>query len=55
MSNGAIVAGEVAKVLLMMYFQQMREAGLTPEQSELLYIKERQKFLESDPKIIPEV
>lgn len=53
--GGVVVAGEVAKILLQMYFQQMQMAGLTAEQSEKLYLETRLAFLSNDPSKIPTV
>ena len=53
--GGIVVAGEVAKILLQMYFQQMQLAGLTSEQSEKLYLETRLAFLSNDPSKIPTV
>jgi len=53
--GGVVVAGEVAKILLQMYFQQMQMAGLTAEQSERLYLETRLAFLSKDPSKIPTV
>jgi len=52
---GVVIAGEVAKVLLQMYFQQLAMAGLTAEESEKLYLATRLALLNSDPSKIPEV
>ena len=51
----AAIAGEVAKVLLGMYFQQLRTAGLSAEESEKLYLTTRLTFLSNDPSKIPTV
>lgn len=57
MSTGAavVVAGEVAKVLLQLYFQQLQMAGLSAEEAEKLYLKTRLEFLENNPAKIPNV
>ena len=57
MANGAAIAlwAEVAKLLIMMAFQQMQRAGMTPAEIEKLYLQERLKFLASDPSKIPDV
>jgi hypothetical protein len=52
---GVVIAGEVAKVLLQMYFQQLAMAGLSAEEAEKLYLTTRLAFLNSDPSKIPEV
>lgn len=50
-----VIAGEVAKVLLGLYFQYMKQAGLTAEESEKLYLETRLAFLNNDPSKIPNV
>jgi hypothetical protein len=57
MSNGTavVVAGEVAKLLLQLYFQQVQQAGLSAEDSEKLYLTTRLEFLSKDPAKIPDV
>jgi hypothetical protein len=52
---GVVVAGEVAKILLQMYFQQIQMAGLSAEESEKLYLTTRLSFLSNDPAKIPTV
>jgi hypothetical protein len=52
---GVVLAGEVAKVLLQMYFQQLQMAGLSAEESEKLYLTTRLAFLSNDPSKIPTV
>jgi len=54
---GAEVAAvaEVVKLLIMLAFQQAQLAGLSAEEFEKVYLRERLKFLESDPKKIPEL
>lgn len=52
---GVVIAGEVAKVLLQMYFQQLAMAGLSAEEAEKLYLTTRLAFLNSDPNKIPNV
>ena len=52
---GVVIAGEVAKVLLQLYFQQLQMAGLTAEESEKLYLTTRLAFLSNDPAKIPTV
>lgn len=52
----AVAAGlEVVKLLLMLAFQASRNANLTPEQFEKLYLEQRLAFLSNDPSKIPEV
>ena len=52
-TGAVIVAGEVAKVLLQLYFQQLQLAGLSAEESEKLYLTTRLEFLSKDPAKIP--
>jgi len=52
---GMVIAGEVAKLLLQMYFQQLQMAGLSAEESEKLYLTTRLAFLSNDPSKIPTV
>jgi hypothetical protein len=51
----ATIAGEVAKQLLMLYFQNLQMAGLSAEEAEKLYLSTRLKFLENNPSKIPTV
>ena len=53
--GGIVVAGEVAKLLLQMYFTQLQMAGMTAEQSEKLYLETRLEFLKKNPANIPDV
>ena len=55
MGAEAEVIAEVVKLLIMLAFQQAQTAGLSAEEFEKVYLRERLKFLESDPKKIPEV
>jgi hypothetical protein len=42
-------------MLLMLAFQASRNANLTPEQFEKMYLESRLAFLSNDPAKIPEV
>lgn len=51
---GVALAAELAKLLLVMYFEQARLAGLTQEQIDTLYLKRRDEFRLKDPDKIPD-
>ncbi len=51
---GIVLAGELAKLLLVMYFEQARLAGMTQEQIDTLYLKRRDEFRLKDPAKIPD-
>jgi len=53
-STGVVLAGELAKLLLVMYFEQARLAGMTQEQVDTLYMKRRDEFRLKDPAKIPD-
>ena len=53
-SAGVALAGELAKLLLVMYFEQARLAGMTQEQIDTLYLKRRDEFRLKDPAKIPD-
>jgi len=53
-SAGVALAGELAKLLLVMYFEQARLAGMTQEQVDTLYMKRRDEFRLKDPANIPD-
>jgi hypothetical protein len=48
------LAAELAKLLLVMYFEQARLAGMTQEQVDTLYMKRRDEFRLKDPANIPD-
>lgn len=49
------VGAEVAKLLIMLAFQQMMKAGMTQEQIAKLFLSEWSKFVLADPSKIPDV
>lgn len=51
--SAIILAGELAKLSLIAYFQYSRMAGLSKEEMEKMYLEEKSKFLENDPNKIP--
>jgi len=53
-STGVVLAGELAKLLLVMYFEQARLAGVTQEQVDTLYMQRRDEFRVTDPAKIPD-
>lgn len=50
-----VLAGEVGKVLLGLYFEYMRQQGVSDAESERLYLETRLAFLNNDPSKIPTV
>jgi hypothetical protein len=50
-----VIAGEVAKVLLNLYFQYVKQSGLNAEEAEKLYLQTRLDFIKNDPALIPTV
>jgi len=50
-----VVIAELAKAFLMMYFVNARRAGMTPAEADALYASEKAKFIQKDPKLIPDV
>lgn len=53
-ATGMALASELAKLLLVMYFEQARLAGMTQEQIDTLYLKRRDEFRLKDPDKIPD-
>jgi len=50
-----VLAGEVGKVLLGLYFEYMKQKGLSDADIERLYLETRLAFLNRDPSRIPTV
>jgi hypothetical protein len=50
-----VIAGEVGKALLGIYFEYMKQQGMTAEQVEQLYQDTKAAFNARDPNTIPNV
>ena len=51
----AIVAGEAVKLLLMGWFEYLKSQGISEEEAEKLYQKQKAKMFERDPDDLTDV
>jgi hypothetical protein len=49
-----VIAGEVGKVLLGLYFEYMKQQGLSNDEIERLYLETKLAFLSKDTSTIPD-